>query len=157
MAQQLVMHANAGFQYPLTGDESWMAYDYTPSRMWTMARSEVDSIARPTLQVPLYIGSSIDSWRTAIETYYMYTFGCSTPAPLAWPLCKAGGRKDNGQRMTGRPKGSGQDKARAFRLMGTGPNVQWSWTSHRRNHLGKRKPRMVSCFSSPLAFQNIHF
>jgi hypothetical protein len=33
MAQQLAASANAGFQYPLTGDELRMAYDYTPSRM----------------------------------------------------------------------------------------------------------------------------
>jgi hypothetical protein len=48
MAQQLTIYVNAGFQYPLTDDESWMLYGYRPSRMWTIARSEVDPIARPT-------------------------------------------------------------------------------------------------------------
>jgi hypothetical protein len=48
MTQQLAMHANAGFQHRLTGDESHMACNYTPSRMWTIAESDVDPIARPT-------------------------------------------------------------------------------------------------------------
>jgi hypothetical protein len=47
MAQQLAIYTNAGFQHLLTGDESWMAHEDTPSRMWTMARSDVDPIARP--------------------------------------------------------------------------------------------------------------
>jgi hypothetical protein len=46
MAQQLAVYANTGFQHLLTGDESWMAHDDTPSRMWTMAWSDVDPIAR---------------------------------------------------------------------------------------------------------------
>jgi hypothetical protein len=41
------MHANAGFQHPLAGDESWMACNYTPSRIWTMVRNDVAPIARP--------------------------------------------------------------------------------------------------------------
>jgi hypothetical protein len=47
MDQQLAIDANAGFQYLLTGDESWIACDSTPSRMWTMVRSEIDPIIRP--------------------------------------------------------------------------------------------------------------
>jgi hypothetical protein len=46
MAQQLAIHANAGFPHQLTGNKSWMACDYTPSRIWAMARSDVDPIAR---------------------------------------------------------------------------------------------------------------
>jgi hypothetical protein len=37
MAQQLATHANAGFHHPLASDESWMASDYTASRIWMMA------------------------------------------------------------------------------------------------------------------------
>jgi hypothetical protein len=51
MAQQLAIYTNAGFQHSLTGDESWMAHDDTPSRMWTMARSDVDPITR-TINYP---------------------------------------------------------------------------------------------------------
>jgi hypothetical protein len=47
MVQQLARHANARFQHPLISDESWTAYNYTPSRMWMMARSNVGPIARP--------------------------------------------------------------------------------------------------------------
>jgi hypothetical protein len=46
MGQQLAIYANAGFQHLLTGDESWMVHNDTPSRMWTMARSDVEPIAR---------------------------------------------------------------------------------------------------------------
>jgi hypothetical protein len=48
MVQQLAIKANVGFSHQPTCDESWMAYDDTPSRMWTRARSDVDPIARPT-------------------------------------------------------------------------------------------------------------
>jgi hypothetical protein len=47
MAQQLAIYAKAEYQHLMTSDESWMAYDYTPSRVWTMSRSDVDTIARP--------------------------------------------------------------------------------------------------------------
>jgi hypothetical protein len=45
--QQLAIDANAIFQYQLIGDGSWMAYSYTPSRMWRMARSAIDPIIGP--------------------------------------------------------------------------------------------------------------
>jgi hypothetical protein len=48
MAQQLAIHANARFQHPLTGDESWTACNDSPSRMWTITRSDIDQIAWPT-------------------------------------------------------------------------------------------------------------
>jgi hypothetical protein len=48
MAWQMTIHANAVFQYLMTDNESWMAYDYTPSRIWMMAQNDVDPIARPT-------------------------------------------------------------------------------------------------------------
>jgi hypothetical protein len=47
MTKQRAIHANAGFQHYLTSNESWMAYNDTPSRMCMMARSDVDPIARP--------------------------------------------------------------------------------------------------------------
>jgi hypothetical protein len=45
MGQQMAVRANAGIQHEWTGDESWMASNYTPSRMWRMAWSDVDPIA----------------------------------------------------------------------------------------------------------------
>jgi hypothetical protein len=45
MIQQLEMRANVGFQYQWTGNESFIAFDCTPSRTWTIARSEIDLIA----------------------------------------------------------------------------------------------------------------
>jgi hypothetical protein len=48
MIQQLAIHANAGFQHILTGDESRIVYDDMSPRMCTIARSDIDSIARPT-------------------------------------------------------------------------------------------------------------
>jgi hypothetical protein len=60
MAQQLIINANAGFQHLLTGDKSCMVCDYTPLRMWTMARSDVDRIARPTSH----------SWKTMMTIFF---------------------------------------------------------------------------------------
>jgi hypothetical protein len=46
IAQRLTIHANVGLQHLLTSSESCLASDYTPSRMWTMMRNDVDLIAR---------------------------------------------------------------------------------------------------------------
>jgi hypothetical protein len=48
IVQQLTIYANAGFQHLLTGNKLLTVYDDAPSRMRTMARNDVDLIARQT-------------------------------------------------------------------------------------------------------------
>jgi hypothetical protein len=48
MVQQLTIYVNAGFQHLLTGNKSLTVYDDAPSPMRTMARNDVNLIARLT-------------------------------------------------------------------------------------------------------------
>jgi hypothetical protein len=48
MITALDEHARTGFQYLLTGDESWMIYDQSSTRMLALDRSCVDERIRPT-------------------------------------------------------------------------------------------------------------
>jgi hypothetical protein len=44
MAQQLTVYVKMEFQHLLTDNESWIAYDYTLSWIWTMMQSDIDPI-----------------------------------------------------------------------------------------------------------------
>jgi Ca2+-dependent lipid-binding protein len=46
MLEALDVHAQTTCRYLMTGDESWMMYDQTPSRMWALDRDHVDAIVR---------------------------------------------------------------------------------------------------------------
>jgi hypothetical protein len=48
MMTALDEHSRTRFHYPLTGDESWMTYDQSPTGMRALDRSCVDERVRPT-------------------------------------------------------------------------------------------------------------
>jgi hypothetical protein len=48
MIQQLAIYMETRFQHRVTGNESWITSDYMPSRIWTMARNDIDPIAQST-------------------------------------------------------------------------------------------------------------
>jgi hypothetical protein len=46
MLEALDVHAQTNSRYLMTGDQSWMMDDQTPSRMWALDRDHVDAIVR---------------------------------------------------------------------------------------------------------------